>query len=187
MKKIIAAVVALISLGAYDVQAQENFQPGDNFVNVGVGVLHRVSYSAYNSTPSILVAFDNAFKKIGPGVLGIGGEVQFKGYSYKQPFSSRVSRTSNFTFAARGTYHPDIFEINKLDWYGGAAVGLRVESHKNQYNSKNGLYDVATNNVYPIIYPFVGGRYFFGSRLSVYSELGLGYLSVVKAGISFKF
>lgn len=192
MKKIIAAVVALISMSAFDLQAQQYFQPGDNYINVGVGFASSYSYSGYGTLtglPTLALSFDRGFKKIGPGVLGLGGGIQHRARkSFRTVQGTEYKSSWVYTdFAVRGTYHPDIFEIDKIDWYGGVNVGFRVVTYKDAYGESIGAYRKSAYPSRPFVNPFVGGRYFFTNSISAYSEVGYDALAFIKAGISFKF
>ncbi len=91
--------------------------------------------------------------------------------------------------AARGAYHLDFLNFKKAELYGGALIGLRIETYSYETNNPDPRafdYRVSRGSVFPTFSVFVGGRWYFAKNIGLFGELGYG-ISYVTGGISFKF
>lgn len=186
---VLIAALALITSTQSTVSAQA-FKTGDMVANVGAGFgWYGYGYGA-TSLPALSLSIEKGIKdidKLGP--LSIGGIIGFKHASYAWSTAYDYS-WNDFIVAARGALHYDLFKNEKVDTYGGVAVGLRMQSYS-YYTwvppyGVNDYEKVSTTTAHPLVALYVGGRYFFTNNLAVFGELGygLGYLTL---GVSYKF
>lgn len=177
MKKLLLLLlVAVFSLTQLNAQA---FKKGDMVGNLGVGF----GWYGYGFGATSLPAFSLSLEKgitdianVGP--LSIGGIVGFKHASYLTDYA-----WNDIIIAARGAIHYDLFKNEKVDTYGGVALGVRMQTYSHPayvgYDSGKTHY---TNGLFAL---YIGGRYYFTNKLAAFGELGygLGYLTL---GLSFK-
>jgi hypothetical protein len=179
MKKTVAIFLALFLLSQAAVNAQ-TFQKGDMVANLGVGLgWYSYGYGA-SSLPAISLSLEKGIKDIeNVGPLSIGGIVGFKHATYATDYV-----WNDIILAARGAIHYDLFKVEKLDTYGGAALGVRLQSYS--YPSYFGVNAGKTNYTHGLFALYVGGRYYFSDTFAGFAELGygLGYLTL---GLSYKF
>ena len=189
MKKIIAVLlISLFTVGL--LQAQEStFEKGDMVINAGVGFGWYSYGYGVTSLPAISLSLEKGIKEIDFGTLSVGGIVGFKHASYSWNSAYDDYSWTDFIVAARGAIHANILEVEKLDTYGGVALGLRFQSY-NTYEIvgvfPNYDYDkVRKVDVNPLLAIYVGGRYYFSEKFAAFGELGygLGYLTL---GVSYK-
>ena len=179
MKKLFLLVFAIffLSVTQSTVKAQA-FQDGDMVANLGVGFgWYGYGYGA-SSLPAFSLSLEKGITEINNvGPLSIGGILGFKHASY-DAFSENWS-WNDIIIAARGAIHYDLFKNEKIDTYGGVALGVRIQSQNLGGFGK-------TNFTHGLFALYVGGRYFFSDNLGAFAELGygLGYLTL---GLSYKF
>lgn len=180
MKKILAFafIITLLSLSQSTLKAQA-FQNGDMVGNLGVGFgWYGYGYGA-SSLPAFSLSLEKGIKDIeNIGPLSIGGILGFKHASYQNDFV-----WNDIIIAARGAIHYDLFKNEKVDTYGGVALGLRMQSYS---YPDFGIGSGKTNYTHGLFALYVGGRYYFSENLAGFGELGygLGYLTL---GLSYKF
>jgi hypothetical protein len=163
---------------------------GDMILNIGIGLGGKIPYGSSNkiTVPPFPISFeylvnDNLFE--GKGAFGCG---IFIGYSAsKQPEHWTYSKVidSRLIIGARGYMHYTL--MDKLDTYSGILLGYKSdktkykESNNPEYSPDSKAADGgATANI------FVGGRYFFNSKIAGMAELGWG-VSILTLGIAAKF
>jgi hypothetical protein len=179
MKKTLAIFIAIFFLSHAAVKAQA-FQNGDMVGNVGIGLgWYSYGYGA-SSLPAISFSLEKGIKdldNIGP--LSVGGIVGFKHATYATDYV-----WNDIILAARGSIHYDLFKVDKLDTYGGAALGVRLQSYS--YPAFYGIGGGKENYTHGLFALYIGGRYYFSDKFAGFGELGygLGYLTL---GISYKF
>jgi hypothetical protein len=194
MKKIVRLIVFIVALALITstqstVNAQA-FKTGDMVANVGAGFGWYGYGIGATSLPALSLSIEKGIKDIDNlGPISIGGIIGFKHASYAYANSYDWS-WNDVIVAARGALHYDLLKNEKVDTYGGVAVGLRLQSHS-YYNwlppyGINDYEKVSSSKAYPLVALYVGGRYFFTDNLAAFGELGygLGYLTL---GISYKF
>lgn len=172
-------------------QAQ-SFVPGTIVVNAGVG-LGFGGYVGYYSGASLSPVFsltgEYGLMKLGPGTLGAGLAFGYQRASYTNNYYS-YSTSEKWTtteFGVRGTYHPDFLQSKKYDIYGIVQLSFNHMGYSYTSTGASNTYDRRGDlgsNVRPSL--LVGVRYYFTDFFGVYSELGYD-LSIIKAGLSFKF
>lgn len=175
MRKI--AVTLFAAILAINLSAQE-FTTDDLLINAGAGFgWYSYGYGA-TSFPAISVSLEKGIKEFDFGTLGVGGIVGYKHASYSWLSGYDDWSWTDFIIAARGALHVDLFDVENLDTYGGAALGLRFESYKHY-----GIIDyekVTTTTTHPLVAVFAGGRYYFAENFAGFAELGygMGYFTV---------
>ncbi|MEL6866195.1 MAG: hypothetical protein AAFP19_17330 [Bacteroidota bacterium] len=193
MKKILFQLTlsfALLIFGALNTQAQSSdstpskttFNNQTMVAQVGIG-LGGYANTYSSQTPIISAAFEKAYKeKIGPGYLGIGGQIGYKSATYDYgSVGFRYNWKYRYTMlAARALYHPDFISIDNFDVYGGLTLGMYFL----RFSSNDDLF-VNYNSNHVLLGAVVGAKYYFTEQLAAYAELGygLGYLNV---GIAYK-
>jgi hypothetical protein len=169
--------------------AGETFVKGSTAVNLGIGVGlgYGYGYGSIKSLPAMSLSVERGFiDGIGPGTIGIGGLIGYKGYHYDYAGGYKSS-WNNILVSARGTYHYNILENAKLDTYGGISVGVRLQTWKDTYyDSRPELKGYNSSTAYITSGIFVGARYFFTDNIGAFGELGYD-MNYLKVGLSAKF
>lgn len=187
MKKLLVVFVTMIMMvGVSNAQA---FKKESFAANLGLGFgWYSYGYSV-SSLPSITLSAEKGVWDVQDvGVISLGGTVGYKRASYDWNYLSYSNKWSwtDFIIAARGTLHPYLIEDEKVDLYGGVALGLRFETWKYYDVVLSGTPNKYTdNNTHPLIGIYAGARYFFSDHFGAFGELGygLGYLTL---GLSYK-
>ena len=174
---------------ASSASGSELFHKGTTMVNLGVGLGLGYGYGYFgtvHSTPALSLSFDHGFKEgLGPGTIGLGGLVGYKGYNYKYAGGTYKSTWNNFLVSVRGTYHYNVLEVPKLDTYAGLSIGVRVQTWKDTFYDNN-LTGYASNSTYVTSGIFVGARYFLTDNIGAFTELGYD-MNFLKLGLTAKF
>ncbi|WP_165822092.1 hypothetical protein [Hymenobacter edaphi] len=161
-----------------------DFGVGSTAANLGVGFGLGYGYGLFSgvrATPALSVSVERGIlDNVGPGVIGIGGLVGYKSYSWNS--GGYKASWKNFIVAARGTYHYNILENPKLDTYAGLSLGVRVESYSTNYDIYNNNY----GGVALMSGVFLGGRYMLTDNLGAFGELGYD-MSYLKLGLTARF
>jgi hypothetical protein len=150
------------------------YAKGDKLLNVGVGI---------NSYYSGGIPFGASFEVGITDDISVGGNVDYLSYKYKELGNFKFTA---LYFGARGSYHFNtLLNIGneKVDLYGGAALGYRVFSWKDDY-SGGGLKSSYGSGVYLGI--FAGGKYYFASNIGAFVELGAIGSTNARLGVAFK-
>lgn len=188
MKKLIRLSILVIAMAFLVSQSTLNaqaFKSGDMVGNLGVGFgWYGYGYGT-TSLPAFSLSLEKGIKDIeNVGPLTIGGIVGFKHARYA--WLTNYDWTWNdIIIAARGAIHYDLFKNEKLDTYGGVALGLRIESFTDYAYNGNNYVKGTSSTTHGLFALYIGGRYYFSDKLAAFGELGygLGYLTL---GLSFK-
>ncbi|GAA4013218.1 hypothetical protein GCM10022408_27680 [Hymenobacter fastidiosus] len=167
----------------------ELFRKGTTMVNLGVGLgLGYGYYGTVKSTPAMSLSVEHGFiEGVGPGTIGIGGLIGYKGYHYDYPGTSYKASWTNILVSARGTYHYNILNNPKLDTYGGVSLGLRLQRRKDTYfDTVTELQGYSNSNAYVTSGIFVGARYFLTDNLGAFTEVGYD-MNYLKLGVTARF
>ncbi|HWD87205.1 MAG TPA: hypothetical protein VG367_03695 [Mucilaginibacter sp.] len=174
-------IAAISSLGM--AQSKSSFNNGDNLFNVGIGLGSPFFGAGYSASLPVnpVVSFEHGITD----AISVGATASFASskYGYSILNTNYSFKETAIFIGVRGSYHFDqIFNIDpKFDVYGGASVGYVIVSvSDNQGNSGS----AASGGGFGA---FAGGKYYFQSNIAVYAELGYQSLSVMNAGITFKF
>lgn len=174
MNKIHFCLLGLIFLFSVNVNAQ--YAKGDKLLNVGIGV---------NSYYSGGIPFSASFEYGITDEISVGAGLDYLNYSYK--VSGSKYGFSAIYIGGRGSYHFNkLFnlDIEELDLYGGASLGFRSFSWKDNYNNST-LGNTYGNGVYVGIH--IGARYYFAPSVGAFLEVGAGGSSNAKLGVAFRF
>lgn len=168
----------------------QSFKEGTNSLNIGIGFLGGYNYGTYSGisqTPALSAYYEHGVMPLGPGTLGIGGGLEYKSLSYDYSFGNYSAKWKYTIIGLRGAYHPDFANSEKVDGYGGLALGYGIVSFKDSY------YDNAFGGTYQNTYPsyfytsfFLGVRYLFSPKVGGFAEIGSG-LTALKIGVNFHF
>jgi hypothetical protein len=190
------ALAACLSAATAFAQNAPAFDKGDNTIGISIGA--GVNYAYYNnavSYPAITLLYDHGtFGDVGPGTIGIGGIIGYKGehYTYPDYYGDYTASWSHIVIAARGTYHLTILKDknNKFDPYAGVVLGVRINSYSDTYDDyyyntyHSRLYN--RNSADAVKGVFIGAKYNFASHVGVFAELGYD-ISIVRIGLNFNF
>ncbi len=172
MKKIIASLVIVSALVfAGNTSFAQKFDKGDVVVNAGIG--GGGWGGAFGVGGSVEVGITD--------YIGVGGQVDFRFFNDWYG-DNRVG----LPVAARGVYHfgKHFIPVEKLDVYGGVALGFNVGKSYGDYNSI--VFGTGASKFVGGI--FVGGRYYFANNIGAFVEFrGGSNLTPANAGITFKF
>ncbi|MEP7106390.1 MAG: hypothetical protein ABI760_00380 [Ferruginibacter sp.] len=190
MKKTSLLVAMLVTTATTLLQAQP-FKKGTNVLSAGIGFGSSIG-SGYSGTqsPAISVQYEKSLWEVNDiGVISLGGYAgrkSFSGSSKSGSFS--YSQKWNYTIIGlRSAFHYTGINSHKLDVYAGAIWSYNMLSYKFRDNSGNSsVYNAHNYGSTAGFTGYIGGRYFFKEKLSVFAELGYG-VSYITAGLSFKF
>ena len=191
MKNLII-VLLTITLSVNMANAQETtktFAKGDNVLGVGFGVGGVYGFSTYSSqSPVFGLQYDRGIieLKMG-GVIGVGGFVGYKSIVYKNNKNngSYKDKWNIIVIGARGTFHYDLFKVDKLDTYAGTMIAFHAVGHSYDYPG-NASYDGGKHASAAYASLFAGAKYYFAPAVAGFAEVGYG-VSWLTAGIAFKF
>lgn len=186
MKKISYALMFLVfTLTSFS----QELSKGSQFFSIGIGSgINYGSYSGYGI--AFRLAMDKGFKKLGPGIVSVGGQIgvrsySYSGYYYKNYYYSG-SRTTLIPAVRLGYfYNMGDFGIEELNFYGGISAGLRMDF----YNLNNDIHDADPyNNGLKIgihVGTYLGANFFLTKNIAFFGEVGydIGYGAI---GVVFK-
>lgn len=172
-KRILSLLFSVLVLGTLTASAQ--FEKGDKLLSVGIGAGNS-SLTASNGSGGF--GFNGTYEVGITDFVSVGAQLDYIGES-EFGVKWRV-----FTPAARASYHfgKHFIENDKLDIYGGAALGLAFASLDFDNSIISG--DAKSTDLHLGLY--AGGRYFFKPNMAAFAELGSN-AAVLRAGITFKF
>lgn len=183
----LALFVFLASLSTLTAQEEggSSFNEGDFVLNVGIGYFSPYSVGLIGAglntwaLPAVQVSGEVGLKKLGPGVLGIGGSVGHQLWLYNE--SGYNWNWHNVVVGPRVTYHlGELINDPKWDVYGGLQLGVRINSFNGDgFGVSN---DVSVYGYYSFI---AGGRYYIGNKFGLFAEVGYD-ITWLKAGVAFK-
>ena len=162
-----------------------------HIVNIGIGVggnyYRGVAFGSYTRSPALSVSYEQPWsKKLGPGYLGVGAYFGYQSANYIY-YGYYEHHWKYMSIAARGVYHWDVLNFAKAEVYGGALVGLRIQTYNYVSTDPNASANKLNDgNLFPIITAFAGARWYFAKNFALYGEAGSG-VSYITGGISFKF
>lgn len=161
MKKFIQSTI-LTALVLFGLNAQAQYDQGDNLLDVGLNIGVGIGVGA---------SYELGFHEF----ISAGGEFNYTSWGR---LSYKIGYTS---FGARASYHfgKHFIENENLDFYGGLGIGYGMfnDSWSGLFNYGNGIY----------FSPHVGARYYFSNNMAAMAEAGYKTGSALKAGITLKF
>jgi len=170
LKKFI--IITFISVSTLSANAQYVFDQADMAFNVGVGLI-----SVDGLVPTFNLSAELGLIPTGDfGVISAGGDFEYKysrlnGLNYNQ-----------FTLGPRAAWHLHSPFLEKSNWdiYTGLGFGFRFHSIYNSISQgldpKIGMYMQA----------FIGGRMMLDDNFGIFTEIGGGAISALKAGIVYR-
>jgi len=185
MKKNLLLTVFLIAIASSVCLAQSKsaYNNGDNLLNVGIGFGSPFFGSGYSASLPVnpIVSYERGITN----EISVGGTLSYASskYDYSILGSAYTFKESATYLGIRGSYHLNhILKVDKkFDVYGGASLGYVIVSVSDNQGYSGSAASGAGFGV------FAGGRYYFQQSLGIYAELGYQSLSVLNAGITFKF
>lgn len=188
MKKQKSLVLALIAVSAMLAAPQnafaQAFSAGDKHLHLGIGLL-RSYYGSYRAAlPPLSISFENGKTD----EWGYGGllAVSTGRDNYTSFGDDYYWRYVTIHVAARGAFHFNILDDEKLDTYVGGLLGLRY-THWTWHSpdgSSTYLYD-SPLSIWPTYSVFGGARYQLTDNFRGFAEVGWG-ISLVTLGVDFK-
>jgi hypothetical protein len=199
MKRIVVIFLVLLWTGFISAKLSVAEKPMDpmnteawtlNF-GIGPGIMYYGGYSA-GFGPAFQVAVEKGMWQLGPGVLTLGGEFGFS-YFHKSFADYRIGNVYyngpsytwlSFIIAARSAYHYG-WKISGLDTYGGVSLGPRFLAFTAKDNVHNYYGNYSPGSVGFFGGVFLGGSYFFTSKIGVNLETGYN-VTPIQIGMVFK-
>ena len=190
--------VITTSAGLFSQDGERSFTENTRIVNIGIGSGGSRYYSGvggaeYGASPAFSLSYEQPWaERLGPGYLGVGAYFGYQNAHYRNNYytSANYYYEHNWNYmmiAARAIYHWDVLNTEKAEVYGGAIIGLRIQTYNYSTNNPNANGDERLNegNVYPAFAIIAGARWYFAKKVAVYAELGSG-ISYLTVGLSFK-
>ncbi len=172
-------------------ESTPTFRKGYSIVNLGLGLLSPNNgydlFGSLKSAPALTIAYDRGVVEgIGPGTIGLGGLIGYKGYRYDFPNTDEKATWTDIVVMGRSTYHYNFTTNPKLDTYGGISLGFRVNLYKNDV-SPAAERDRYTGDGLHLAYGlFAGARYYLTERFGAFGEVGYD-MSYLKLGLTYRF
>lgn len=181
--------MAVAMVFAFGANAQIN--KGEIIGTAGIGLGNSL-YGAYSSSllpinleaeygvvESGLFGVDGLSLGVGPAISYTQGKE-----SYNYGYGDYGYKCSSILVGAKGYFHYDLFNVDKLDTYASITLGYNIASAK-YFGDWGGNAGNAVS-VGGLFYGFsVGARYWFTDAIGANLEAGVG-LSFLKAGVTFK-
>ncbi len=189
MRKLTTALLFVFLITGASNSFAQTFTQESLVANLGFGFGWYSYGYGVNSFPAVTLSVEKGFKDLEDiGFISIGATAGWKTAKYDWNWFGNTDewKWRDIVIAARGALHPHFIEVDKVDVYGGLALGVRLENFTwYTIDIAGEPQKVNENNVYPLIGFYAGGRYYFTDNIAVFSELGygLGYLTL---GISVK-
>jgi len=160
----------------------QTFDLEDKVLSAGIGFGYTYGFvSGASSWPAIHLSFEKGFRELSDiGIVSLGGILGF------QHASVSDLKWNDFIIGGRGTLHLTTLDIDNVDVYGGASLGLRIYSTPKWVAI--GLLDwewKSDTSVGAFLGFFAGGRYYFTETIAAFAELGWD-VAWFKLGISAK-
>lgn len=179
----------LLSGISVNAQTTNTFAKKDNVLGIGFGIGGVYGISGFSSqSPTFGMQYDRGIVELGMGgVIGVGGFVGYKRFVDKieLPADTYKQKWDIIIIGARGTFHYDLFKVEKLDTYGGVMIAYHIVNEKQDFPD-NYINNIASfsNAAYASIY--AGAKYYFVPQVSAFAEFGYG-VSWLTLGAAFKF
>lgn len=188
------------SAGKLSQDGEKSFNENTHIINIGIGSGGARYYRGlggfddYGASPAFSLSYEQPWpQRLGPGYLGVGAYFGYQNAHYRNNFytSSNYYYEHKWNYmmvAARAIYHWDVLNSEKAEVYGGAILGLRIQTYNYATNNPNANGDARLDegSVYPAFSVIAGARWYFAKNVAVYGEVGSG-ISYLTGGLSFKF
>lgn len=171
---------------------------GLGFGNAYYKFNHRTGYE-FGRTPVFLLGYEQPLRnKVGPGFIGIGGVFAYQNaherydYDYYYNGNQRYYYQHNWDYyviAGKASYHWDGLNSGKAELYGGAQVGVRINSYRYTTNNPDPNYkrdEWNEGSVDPALALYAGARWYFVPNVALYGEVATG-ICFLSGGLTIKF
>ncbi|MES2139467.1 MAG: hypothetical protein V4511_07140 [Bacteroidota bacterium] len=178
---------------------EKSFNENTHIINIGIGsggnrYYRGAGYDDFGRSPAFSLSYEQPWReRLGPGYLGVGAYFGYQNAHYRNNHytGSNYYYEHNWNYmmiAARAIYHWDVLNVANAELYGGAMLGLRIQTYN--YTTNNPFADdnnrLNEGSVFPAFSIIAGARWYFVKNVAVYGEVGSG-ISYLTAGLSFKF
>lgn len=165
----------------------QNYEDDGFYIQIGVGV--PTSSFFQEDHRMLLPLFNLSLEKAITDQITVGGTLGFtasRSTVYRFQGDHFFYRNNFSVLMLRGAYHPELFDEDKFDVYGGTEIGVRVG-----WAAYYGQGELAELEVNPGTAPwglayrvFAGGHYYHSDFLHFFLEVGFG-ASLLNLGLQF--
>ena len=190
MKKFKIAFISILLSAIFTNTNAQTFSKGTTLVNAGLGLgWYNYDYAA-TSFPAISLSMEKGVYEIPDiGIISAGAIFEWKNayYNYSSFYLTQSYTQkwnwNDYVFGARAALHITAIHVDKLDVYGGLAIGIRIETSHIKDNSIN--LESSSSTTTPLFALYGGARYNLTEKIAAFGEMGygLGYLTL---GVSYK-
>lgn len=182
------------------------YDENTHLITLGVGIgrayykfNHLYGYSS-GRTPVFLLGYEQPLRnKVGPGYIGVGGLFAYQNaherYDYDYWYKNESHRYYNrhnwdyYVIMGRASYHWDGLNSGKAEIYGGAEIGVRINSYRYTTTNQDPDYrrdEWSEGSADPAAAVFAGARWYFVPNVALYGEVATG-VSFLSGGLTIKF
>ncbi|WP_111670550.1 hypothetical protein [Algoriphagus litoralis] len=186
LKFVLFAVMLLAATSSWS----QTFEKGTKVASLGIGIGSSLGSFDYSTqVPGISLMYEQGIAQAGNvGVIGLGGYVGYKSFTYKTSAGS-IDATSKWNYTIigiRGALHFTGINVDHLDVYGGLMASYNLLNYS--YSDNSGFNTGNTGNFGNTagLTLFAGARYYFEENLGAFAELGYG-VAYLNLGLSLKF
>ncbi|WP_062542247.1 RAD23 family protein [Rufibacter tibetensis] len=163
-------------------QVTAAFAGGTNVVGIGFGLVEKIDY--YGRGAKVLKPLTFSYERglnvaAGPGVIGVGGTFSYAHVKWDEDY-----KISMMYIAAKGAYHYNFTQNEKLDTYAGLTLGY-ARSKADWDDSFMSDYEASEGEVKVGI--LAGARYYFTNSAGAHVELETGPISNITIGLNYRF
>ncbi len=167
----------VLAISVIRAQKEKAFSKGDKLLNAGVGI-----NSYYSNGIPVGASLELGISDL----FSAGANFDYLSSTYNYGLGYKYKFTALY-FGARVSYHfNDLLQLSneKVDLYGGATLGYRSFSFKDNFSS-DGLGNNYGSGLF--LGGYVGGRYYFTQSIGAFAELGAIGSTNARVGLSCKF
>ncbi|WP_181305943.1 hypothetical protein [Rufibacter sp. XAAS-G3-1] len=163
-------------------QPSAAFSGGTNVVGIGFGLVDKIDTygSGANTLKPLTFSYERGLNvAVGPGVIGVGGVFSYAHVKWEEDF-----KVSFMYIAAKGAYHYNFTQNEKLDTYAGLTLGY-ARSKADWDDTFLSDYEESTGEVKVGV--LAGARYYFTNNVGAHVELESGPMSNITIGLNYRF
>lgn len=182
------------------------YDENTHLLTLGVGIgnayykfNHRSGYK-FGRTPVFLLGYEQPLRnKVGPGYIGIGGVFAYQNayerYEYDYYYNGGIHNYYNrhswdyYVIAGRASYHWDGLNSGKAEVYGGAQIGVRINSYRYTTDNQDPNYnhvEWSEGSANPVAGLYAGARWYFVPNVALHGEIATS-ICFLSGGLTFKF
>ncbi len=200
MKKNNLFIITILILSSFHSFSQ-GYSQKNNTLNLqiiaGNGYHGSTGYTNKSETPGLMISYDigvHELISIAPYLYYQSSKYEYNnGWNYGSGWNDYTTKVkyNNIGFGVRGLFHYGNMlgiDLDKLDLYGGLAMGFAHRARKEDRTYYNNAYADETykSSAFNFDYDlFAGARWYFTNSFAVNVELGTG-ISLGKIGVTFK-